>query len=236
MNLGYIALHRSLLDWEWYKDTNTKSLFIHCLLNANFKDKSWQGNIIKRGSFITSLKSLEAELGLTNQKLRTSIGKLKRSKEIAVKTTNKNTTITILNYDSYQQVEQGKQQTTNKRITNKQQTNNKQLTTTNNVNKDNNVNNDNNKNIYKSFNHLKLSIIDFEKLKLDYSETQINEVLENIENYKKNTNYKSLYITAKNWLKKDKEKATSKNQIKGYNSINELEYKEKAKDPNRNKF
>ncbi len=38
---GYIALHRQMLNWEWYKNTNTKVLFIHLLLKANYKDLSF---------------------------------------------------------------------------------------------------------------------------------------------------------------------------------------------------
>ena len=55
-----------------------------------------------------------------------------------------------------------------------------------------------------TFDHLKINKEDFEKLKLEYTEKQIYEVFEKIQNYKNNKNYKSLYLTAKNWLKKDK--------------------------------
>jgi hypothetical protein len=56
---------------------------------------------------------------------------------------------------------------------------------------------------YREFNHLKLSFEDFEKLKLKYPKNQIDEILDKIENYKKNTNYTNLYLTANIWLKKE---------------------------------
>ena len=56
--------------------------------------------------------------------------------------------------------------------------------------------------IYKSFAHLSISVEQFEKLKQEYTKQQIDEILEAIENFKNNTKYKSLYLTAKNWLKK----------------------------------
>ena len=28
---GYIKLYRSLLNWEWYDDINTKTVFLHLL-------------------------------------------------------------------------------------------------------------------------------------------------------------------------------------------------------------
>ena len=49
MNDGWVKLHRQLLDWEWYTDINTKVVFLHCLIKANWEDKRWRGVVIKRG-------------------------------------------------------------------------------------------------------------------------------------------------------------------------------------------
>jgi hypothetical protein len=68
-----------------------------------------------------------------------------------------------------------------------------------NVNVNDNVND---KDIYRAFAHLSISVEQFEKLKQEYTKQQIDEILEAIENFKNNTKYKSLYLTAKNWLKK----------------------------------
>jgi len=74
--------------------------------------------------------------------------------------------------------------------------------------------------IYKSFAHLSISVEQFNKLNKDYSQDQINSVLEAIENFKQNTKYKSLYLTAKNWLKKepklDEDKLIQKAKRLGY--------------------
>jgi hypothetical protein len=61
----------------------------------------------------------------------------------------------------------------------------------------------NNNIIYREFLHLKLTAQEFEKLRVDYSAIQIDNVLDNIENFKLNKNYSSLFLTAKNWLKRD---------------------------------
>ncbi len=56
--------------------------------------------------------------------------------------------------------------------------------------------------IYISEGHLSMTVKEYKKLQEEYSDEQINEILESIFNYKQNTKYKSLYLTAKNWLKR----------------------------------
>ena len=58
-----------------------------------------------------------------------------------------------------------------------------------------------NKNIYRRFAHLSLSEEEYIKLNKDYTKQQIDRILDSIENFAKNKKYKSLYLTAKNWLK-----------------------------------
>lgn len=99
---GFIKLFNSFLDWEWYTNQNTKALFIHILLKANYKPKRWQGITIERGQFVTSLKSLSQELGLNIGQIRAALNNIQNSKEITRKTTNKYTIITVCKYDSYQ--------------------------------------------------------------------------------------------------------------------------------------
>jgi hypothetical protein len=136
-DMGFISINRKIIEWEWYSDNNVKSLFIHCLLKANFKDKSWRGQNIKRGTFITSYGNLSNQLNLSIQQIRTALSKLESTKEITIKTTNRNTVVTVVKYDDYQ----SNKQSNNKQKTNKKQSSNNQITTTNN---DNNNNKDNN--------------------------------------------------------------------------------------------
>jgi hypothetical protein len=101
-DIGWIKLHRKLIDWEWYKDVNTFKLFLHLILKANTETKKWQGQTINRGQLITSLKNLSHETGLTEKEVRTAISKLEKTKEVGKQTTSVNTTLTMLNYDLYQ--------------------------------------------------------------------------------------------------------------------------------------
>ena len=122
---GWIRLHSKFTKWEWYRDQNTKDLFIHCLLKANWKDGKFEGIVIPRGSFVTSLDTLSKELGLSVQAIRTSLKHLISTKELTSKSTNKYRIITIINYELYQQVNIQ----TNNQLTNNQQATNNQLTT-----------------------------------------------------------------------------------------------------------
>jgi len=100
--IGYIKLHRQILHWEWYTDINTKTLFLHCLLLANHKDNLWRGMEIKTGTFVSSLRKLSVETGLTVSQIRTSLSKLESTQEIAQETHTSFTVIKVLNYANYQ--------------------------------------------------------------------------------------------------------------------------------------
>jgi hypothetical protein len=70
---------------------------------------------------------------------------------------------------------------------------------------DNKNDNDNNKeNIYRAFKHLSISVEEFNKLCIDYTKQQVDDILDQIENYSQNKKFSSLYLTAKNWLKRNK--------------------------------
>lgn len=60
-----------------------------------------------------------------------------------------------------------------------------------------------NNNIIYSFEHLSITELDFSKLLNEYKEEDILDCFEKIQNYKQNKKYKSLYLTAKTWLKKE---------------------------------
>mgnify|MGYP001605758113 CR=1 FL=1 len=99
---GWVKMHRSMLDWEWYSDINVYRLFTHMILKANHKDNKWRGILIKRGQTLTSLNTLESETGLSKSQIRTAVKKLISTREIAQQSHSQHTVFTIVNYDSYQ--------------------------------------------------------------------------------------------------------------------------------------
>lgn len=142
---GFIVIHRKIIGWGWYTDSNTKALFLHCLLKANYEDKEWKGIKIKRGSFITSLSKLSIETGMSIQSVRTSLSKLESTGEVTNESTNRYRLITVVKYDDYQTLlnkhGRNNKQTTSRATSkqqSKQQSGNKQVTTTNNINNINN--------------------------------------------------------------------------------------------------
>lgn len=142
INIGWIKLHRSLLEWEWYTDLNTRVLFLHLLITANYEDKKWRGILIKKGSRITGRKQLSDESGLTEQQVRTAIKKLELTKELTIKKDARGSMFTLVNWDKYQDTNQQINHENNQAATKDQPSSNQAATTTkeyNNIrNKENN--------------------------------------------------------------------------------------------------
>lgn len=128
--MGYIKLFRKIQDWGWYDDPNTLALWVHLLVDANWKDNAeWHGEPVGRGELITSVAKISADTGLSDRQVRTALSHLVSSGEIVMKSTNKWTKITVCKYDTYQSESPGECQADDEQATSKRQASDKQPTT-----------------------------------------------------------------------------------------------------------
>lgn len=202
---GWIKLHRQIRGHVFFKQKRIFSRFeawVDMLLEANHCDKPWiAGNeviSVKRGTFITSEIKLMNRWSWSKSKVRAFLKLLQDEKMIVKKTDSKKTTVSIVNYGLYQSEETTKEPEKNQKRTAKEP----QKDTTKNVK---NVKNDKKviKDIYITVQHLPLTKTDYEKLIAEYGQTAVDEKIQYAENYAKLKNYKSIYLTLNNWLKKD---------------------------------
>lgn len=124
MNEGYIQLHRKMLKWEWYDDANTFRLFMHLLLNANYKASRYRGYDVPAGACVTGYTSLSKQLGISVQSIRTAMAKLKSTGEVTVNKTNKFSIVSMVRWSDYQSTnrQSNTQSTLNQHSTNTQLT------------------------------------------------------------------------------------------------------------------
>ena len=106
-NSGYVKLFRKMVEWEWYADPNTKAVFLHLLLTANYKRTRYRGITLKPGQTIIGRRALAKKLGMSEQNVRTAINHLKSTNEITIKVTNRFSVVTIVKWELYQ-VDDGK--------------------------------------------------------------------------------------------------------------------------------
>ena len=99
---GWIKLHRKLITWEWYKYPNAVHVFIYLLLSANTANKKWKGIDIQRGEFLTSIRKMAANTGVSIQSVRTCLANLQSTQELTIKSTHHYSLITINKYEDYQ--------------------------------------------------------------------------------------------------------------------------------------
>jgi len=127
-NQGWIKIHRKIIDTSFFKKPMVLAFFLYCVIKANHQDNKFIWNseeiTIKRGSFVSGLKVMSKESGISIQSIRTALVILKSTQTLTIKSTTKFSVITICRYDDYQ--------SPTSPPTNKQQTSNKQATTNNN--------------------------------------------------------------------------------------------------------
>lgn len=141
---GFVSIDRKIVNWEWYKDTNTKALFLHLLFIANWKDGRFKGYEVPRGSVITSIAHLSQDTGLSCKAVRTALKHLQMTHEVAIKGTNKFSLITIEKYGFYQDPNNDRGKQKGNQRASKGQTKGNQRATIEQYNNNNNNNNKNN--------------------------------------------------------------------------------------------
>lgn len=106
MTAGWVKVFRKMTDWEHYKDGPILRVMLHLILTARSTATTYKGVRIPAGSVLTSYPKLAAETGLTIKQVRSAIGALKRSGEVAVKRagsgTSKGTLYRLNSWPSYQ--------------------------------------------------------------------------------------------------------------------------------------
>ena len=100
--LGWIKLHRKVIAWEWYTHTDTFRIFIHLLLTATHKEKTWRGLELKVGDVPTGRRKLARDLNLKESIVRSCLKRLEKTNEIILNPTTLGTIITIVNFKEYQ--------------------------------------------------------------------------------------------------------------------------------------
>ena len=100
---GFIKLHKSFKNWEWYTDGNVARVYLHLLLSANYTEDTWKGVTLHPGQLITSIQRLSETLAISVQQVRTALNKLQKTGYITVEATNKYSLITLNHWEIYQE-------------------------------------------------------------------------------------------------------------------------------------
>lgn len=211
------------MNWRWFQDRNTLQLWIYILMNANISDHDFEKITVHRGELVTSYESLSKATGMTVKEIRTALGHLVKTGEVAIRKYPKFSVISVINYNLYQGDGQasGNQwalfgQTSGNRRTQKGQQYNNEITEEckNEIMKEC----EEEKHPHGRFNNVFLTDSEYEKFRADYpliAEEVIDELSEKIITDKgryRNGHIGHLYIFARNY----KEKKTETERIPSY--------------------
>ena len=122
---GWVKLWRKSVDSGLIKNHNVWIFWTYCLMKANHERDykqviGFQEIILRPGQFVFGRKKASEETGLSEQKIRTCLVFLKKYKNLTIKTTNKFSIISIINWERYQNQENEINQQINQHVTSSQ--------------------------------------------------------------------------------------------------------------------
>lgn len=120
---GWVKLYRKSLDSKYGNNLELAGLFDRLLLMANFKEAFMaDGTKINAGQFMTSKINLSMRFGISEMRMHRLLKKLESEGQIEVRSSTKNSIITIVNWSKYQQDDgQNAEQVRNERGTSAEQ-------------------------------------------------------------------------------------------------------------------
>lgn len=113
MQIGWIKLHRKILDSRLFSNEGLFKVWIYCLLRANYHDSWWTVPVgrtetevfVKRGQFIFGRKSAAKKLKMKPSTLWKRMEKLKDMRNIDIESNTNFSLVSVIKYDSYQGLE-----------------------------------------------------------------------------------------------------------------------------------
>ena len=205
---GYVKLWRKSLESPIWQNHNLWRFWEWCLMKATFKPRvgkvGFQDVQLEPGQFIFGRLTASKETGLSEQTIRTSIDSLRSSQNLTIKSTNKYSIISIVNWAKYQ--EDATQQTTKQRPTNDP------LTTTDKKGKKDKKEK---KGIYGQFQNVFLTLDEYGKFQ-EKANSRAGTLIESLSEYKAShgKKYDSDYAALLGFDRRDREKQPKENPIK----------------------
>jgi hypothetical protein len=110
MSQSWVCVHRQILDNPIFKNDKLFRVFMYCLLKASHSNNDQLvGDAIvhvKKGELVSGRKAISRDTNLTEMNVRTALEKLKKLKILTIKSTNKYSIISIVNWSFYQKNQQ----------------------------------------------------------------------------------------------------------------------------------
>lgn len=102
-NIGYVQLHRQILDSRTYsRGIEYLGVMSWLILNARWQDGFYQGREVKRGQLAVTLKELSFSFKCSIQHVRTLLKNIQSDGVITIQPTSKYLLLTVVNYNIYQ--------------------------------------------------------------------------------------------------------------------------------------